>query len=123
MEDDAERSPDAEKYTDALGADTTSIITQVIPQRSLAPEVLPFASSLGPQNLALAALAVAILLVSGELTTSFKPPRITPRLTRVLKVLVLFTKRQSATKGNALLLVGPPDAGKSAILSAVCYPY
>ena len=83
MEDDAERSPDAEKYTDALGADTTSIITQVIPQRSLAPEVLPFASSLGPQNLALAAFAVAILLVSGELTTSFKPPRITPQLTRV----------------------------------------
>ncbi|KAL1663262.1 signal recognition particle receptor beta subunit-domain-containing protein [Schizophyllum commune] len=93
---------DAEKYTDALGADTTSIITQVIPQRSLAPEVLPFASSLGPQNLALAALAVAILLVS---------------------VLVLFTKRRSATKGNALLLVGPPDAGKSAILSALVYKH
>ncbi|KAL1757190.1 signal recognition particle receptor beta subunit-domain-containing protein [Schizophyllum commune] len=67
-----------------------------------APEVLPFASSLGPQNLALAALAVAILLVS---------------------VLVLFTKRRSATKGNALLLVGPPDAGKSAILSALVYKH
>ncbi|KAL1735369.1 signal recognition particle receptor beta subunit-domain-containing protein [Schizophyllum commune] len=67
-----------------------------------ADEVLPFASSLGPQNLALAALAVAILLVS---------------------VLVLFTKRRSATKGNALLLVGPPDAGKSAILSALVYKH
>ncbi|KAL1706881.1 signal recognition particle receptor beta subunit-domain-containing protein [Schizophyllum commune] len=102
MEGNTEGPLDSEKYTDALGADTTSIITQVIPQRSLAPEVLPFASSLGPQNLALAALAVAILLVS---------------------VLVLFTKRRSATKGNALLLVGPPDAGKSAILSALVYKH
>ncbi|KAL1740197.1 signal recognition particle receptor beta subunit-domain-containing protein, partial [Schizophyllum fasciatum] len=64
------------------------------------PEVLPFASALGPQNLAIAAISLVVLLVS---------------------VLVLFTRRRSAARGNALLLVGPPDAGKSAILSALVY--
>ncbi|KAL1740293.1 signal recognition particle receptor beta subunit-domain-containing protein [Schizophyllum fasciatum] len=92
--------PDPWKSTDSGGADSTSIITQVIPERSGAPEVLPFVSALGPQNLAIAAISLVVLLVS---------------------VLVLFTRRRSAARGNALLLVGPPDAGKSAILSALVY--
>ncbi|TRM62587.1 signal recognition particle receptor beta subunit-domain-containing protein [Schizophyllum amplum] len=86
---------------DAQGTDaSTSIITQVIPDRSLAPEVLTLGPPFGAQSFALGALALAVLLVS---------------------VLVLFTKRRSSARGSALLLVGPPDAGKSAILSALVY--
>ncbi|KAJ7775041.1 signal recognition particle receptor beta subunit-domain-containing protein [Mycena metata] len=38
-----------------------------------------------------------------------------------LAVLVFFTRRTSRSTGNLLLLVGPPDAGKTAILSTLAY--
>jgi len=36
-------------------------------------------------------------------------------------IFIVFTKRRSSSRGNALLLVGPPDGGKTAILSTLCY--
>ncbi|KAG6812392.1 hypothetical protein H0H92_003073 [Tricholoma furcatifolium] len=36
-------------------------------------------------------------------------------------LLLEFVKRRSKSKGDALLLVGPPDAGKTAILSTLVY--
>lgn len=45
----------------------------------------------------------------------------TPCLLLILSTPVFaFSKRKSASKGNAVLLVGPSDAGKTAILSSVC---
>src|ERR1700721_101839 len=35
-------------------------------------------------------------------------------------VLILFNRRRSALRGNTLLLVGAPNAGKTAILTTVC---
>ncbi|KAJ7174013.1 P-loop containing nucleoside triphosphate hydrolase protein [Mycena crocata] len=38
-----------------------------------------------------------------------------------LAILVFFTRRKSKATGNLLLLVGPPDGGKTAILSTLAY--
>ncbi|KAJ6623474.1 signal recognition particle receptor beta subunit-domain-containing protein [Mycena sp. CBHHK59/15] len=38
-----------------------------------------------------------------------------------LAILVSFTRRKSRSVGNSLLLVGPPDGGKTAILSTLVY--
>lgn len=39
----------------------------------------------------------------------------------LLAVTIFFNKRRSISKGNSLLLVGPPDGGKTAILSQLAY--
>ncbi|KAJ7172305.1 P-loop containing nucleoside triphosphate hydrolase protein [Mycena filopes] len=52
------------------------------------------------QTLALAALSLAVLCIA---------------------ILVFFTRRASRSTGNLLLLVGPPDGGKTAILSTLAY--
>ncbi|KAG6906096.1 hypothetical protein DXG01_015952 [Tephrocybe rancida] len=39
----------------------------------------------------------------------------------LISIFVIVGKKRSKSRGNALLLVGPPDAGKTAILSALVY--
>ncbi|KAF9246171.1 signal recognition particle receptor beta subunit-domain-containing protein [Melanogaster broomeanus] len=63
------------------------------------PEVAPLIGSLSAQNLALLSLAVTVLLF----------------------VVLSFTRRKSKFRGNALLLVGPPDSGKTAIMSNLAF--
>ncbi|KAF8447562.1 hypothetical protein L210DRAFT_2803493 [Boletus edulis BED1] len=63
------------------------------------PEVLPLVGNLSTTNVALLSLAIALFLL----------------------VVVLYTRGKSKSKGNAVLLVGPPDAGKTAILSNLAY--
>ncbi|KIY43472.1 hypothetical protein FISHEDRAFT_10799, partial [Fistulina hepatica ATCC 64428] len=55
---------------------------------------------LSPQILLVASLSVAVLLVA---------------------VFVILAKRRSSTRGNSLILTGPPDAGKTAIFSTLIY--
>ncbi|KAF9227499.1 hypothetical protein BS17DRAFT_773882 [Gyrodon lividus] len=66
---------------------------------SSTPEVAPLIGSLSAQNLALLSLAVAVLFF----------------------LVVSFTRRKSKSRGNALLLLGPPDSGKTAIMSNLAY--
>ncbi|OCH93396.1 hypothetical protein OBBRIDRAFT_749611 [Obba rivulosa] len=71
-----------------------------VPQPDVTPEVLVPASIFTPQTLLLTSLAFASAL---------------------LLLFVLFARRKSVSKGDALLLVGPPDAGKTTILSTLAY--
>ncbi|RDB22139.1 Signal recognition particle receptor subunit beta [Hypsizygus marmoreus] len=64
------------------------------------PEVIPAAPLLNPQNLAVLAFILALISVA---------------------IFAVFSRRRSKSRGNALLLVGPPDAGKTAILSKLVY--
>lgn len=41
----------------------------------------------------------------------------------VFVVTIFFNKRRSTSKGNSLLLVGPPDGGKTTILSQVSFGF
>ncbi|KIJ69045.1 hypothetical protein HYDPIDRAFT_105614 [Hydnomerulius pinastri MD-312] len=63
------------------------------------PEVAPLIGSLSAQNLVLLSLAATVLFL----------------------LILSFTRRKSRSRGNALLLVGPPDSGKTAILSTLAY--
>ncbi|KAF8843588.1 hypothetical protein BDN67DRAFT_1008776 [Paxillus ammoniavirescens] len=63
------------------------------------PEVAPFIGSLSAQNLALLSLAVTVLLF----------------------IALSFTRGKSKSRGNDLLLLGPPDSGKTAIMSNLAY--
>ncbi|KAF8809019.1 hypothetical protein BYT27DRAFT_7094898 [Phlegmacium glaucopus] len=63
-------------------------------------EVLPLSSPFSPQTLMICAFLIAFFLLA---VTSF------------------LNKRLSTSKGNHLLLVGPPDGGKTAILSQLAY--
>jgi len=64
------------------------------------PQVSPLVSTFSSQAVTIASLALAVLC---------------------LAVFVLLRRRNSASKGNVLLLVGAPDAGKTAILSTLLY--
>ncbi|TFK42300.1 signal recognition particle receptor beta subunit-domain-containing protein [Crucibulum laeve] len=64
------------------------------------PEVLPAVPTFTPQTLAIASFSFAVLFIA---------------------ILVFFNRRKSSSKGNALLLVGPPDAGKTSILFSLVY--
>ncbi|TFY57981.1 hypothetical protein EVJ58_g6694 [Rhodofomes roseus] len=64
------------------------------------PEVLSLATLFTPQFLVLSSLAVAVIL---------------------LAVVAFVSRRKSNLRGDALLLVGPPDAGKTAIFSSLVY--
>ncbi|KAG2157261.1 signal recognition particle receptor beta subunit-domain-containing protein [Suillus clintonianus] len=63
------------------------------------PEVVPFTNGLSPQSLLLLSLA----LVAG------------------LLIVIAFSRRKSRSRGDILLLLGPPDAGKTAILSTFAF--
>ncbi|KAJ7709754.1 signal recognition particle receptor beta subunit-domain-containing protein [Mycena rosella] len=65
-----------------------------------APPAGATTTMLTPQTLTLASLSLAVVC---------------------LAILVFFTRRKSRTTGNLLLLVGPPDGGKTAILSTLVY--
>ncbi|TFK55070.1 hypothetical protein OE88DRAFT_996248 [Heliocybe sulcata] len=69
-------------------------------QPVLSPEVVPALPAMSTQTLAIASFSVAVLL---------------------LAVFVLLVRRKSISRGNAVLIVGPPDAGKTAILSTLVY--
>ncbi|KAF7323164.1 hypothetical protein HMN09_00096800 [Mycena chlorophos] len=64
------------------------------------PEVAPVSATFSPQTLAAASLLFAVV---------------------VLGFVLLCTRRKSRSAGQHLLLVGPPDAGKTAILSSLAY--
>ncbi|KAJ6502381.1 P-loop containing nucleoside triphosphate hydrolase protein [Mycena sanguinolenta] len=80
-----------------MDADTGSTAPQITPE--VAP-VVPATPIFTSQSLAVAALSLAVAF---------------------LAILIFFTRRKSRSKGNLLLLVGPPDAGKTAILSTLVY--
>ncbi|KAF8557282.1 hypothetical protein OG21DRAFT_1505501 [Imleria badia] len=63
------------------------------------PEVSPLVGSISTANFALLSLAIALFFV----------------------VVISYTRGKSKSRGNALLLVGPPDSGKTAILSNLAY--
>ncbi|KAJ8598034.1 hypothetical protein M405DRAFT_802909 [Rhizopogon salebrosus TDB-379] len=66
---------------------------------SVTPEVIPVTNGLSPQTL----LLLSFALVVGLLT------------------VIAFSRRKSRSRGNALLLVGPQDSGKTAIISTLSY--
>ncbi|KZT26385.1 P-loop containing nucleoside triphosphate hydrolase protein [Neolentinus lepideus HHB14362 ss-1] len=69
-------------------------------QPLVSPEVAPVLPPVSTQTLIIASFCVAVLL---------------------LAIAVLFLRRKSTLRGNAVLIVGPPDAGKTAILSTLVY--
>ncbi|KAF7338153.1 p-loop containing nucleoside triphosphate hydrolase protein [Mycena venus] len=80
-----------------MDADTGSSIPQVTPE---VMPVVPTAPLLASQTLTVASLSLAVAC---------------------LAILIFFTRRKSKSNGNLLLFVGPPDAGKTAILSTAMY--
>jgi len=68
-----------------------------IPQKT--PEAFSLVAGFSPQTLGIASFLFAVLCLSA----------------------FYLTKRQSGSKGTALLLLGPPDSGKTAILSTLLY--
>ncbi|KAG2054736.1 hypothetical protein BDR06DRAFT_955035 [Suillus hirtellus] len=66
---------------------------------SVTPEVVPFTNGLSPQSLLLLSLALVVGLL----------------------LVITFSRRKSRSRGTALLLVGPSDAGKTAILSTLAF--
>ncbi|KAG1782651.1 signal recognition particle receptor beta subunit-domain-containing protein [Suillus placidus] len=63
------------------------------------PEVVPFTNGLSPQSLLLLSLALVVGLL----------------------IVIAFSRRKSRSRGTALLLVGPSDAGKTAMLSTLAF--
>ncbi|KAH7929734.1 hypothetical protein BV22DRAFT_1191774 [Leucogyrophana mollusca] len=63
------------------------------------PEVLPLVAGTSTQTLAFGSFVLALTILCA----------------------FLFSRRRSRSRGNALLLVGPPDSGKTAILSTLAY--
>ena len=78
------------------------------------PEVIPLIAMVTSHSLIIGSAVFAVLLLAG---IYFLMHRVLSGLT-VLSVW-LFLNRTSPKRGNHLLLVGPPDAGKTAILSQV----
>lgn len=78
------------------------------------PEVSPLVGSLSAANLGLLSLTIALFLFIGPLHRV----RLIPRETNP-DLVISYTRGKSKSRGNALLLVGPPDSGKTAILSNV----
>ncbi|KAF7967204.1 hypothetical protein HWV62_35119 [Athelia sp. TMB] len=68
------------------------------------PEAYPLVAGFSPQTLGIASFLFAVLCLS------VKSP-----------LVFYLSKRKSGSKGTALLLVGPPDSGKTAILSTLVY--
>ncbi|KAG2756068.1 P-loop containing nucleoside triphosphate hydrolase protein [Suillus brevipes Sb2] len=66
---------------------------------SMTPDVVPFINGLSSESLLLLSLA----LVAG------------------LLIVITFSRRKSRSRGTALLLVGPSDAGKTALLSTLAF--
>ncbi|EPS93312.1 hypothetical protein FOMPIDRAFT_1136422 [Fomitopsis schrenkii] len=67
-----------------------------------APEVLSPASVFTPQVLVASSLAAAVIL---------------------LAIVAIISRKKSTSRGDALLLVGPSDAGKTAIFSTLVYKH
>lgn len=78
------------------------------------PEVSPLVGSLSTANIALLSLAIALFLSVGPSHRVCLNAREADS-----NLVVSFTRGKSKSRGNALLLVGPPDSGKTAILSNV----
>ncbi|KAJ6525625.1 signal recognition particle receptor beta subunit-domain-containing protein [Mycena capillaripes] len=67
---------------------------------SSTPEVMPVVPIFTSQTLIIASLSLAVAC---------------------LAILIFFTRRKSRSSGRLVLLVGPPDAGKTAIFSTLVY--
>ncbi|KAJ7905687.1 P-loop containing nucleoside triphosphate hydrolase protein [Mycena olivaceomarginata] len=80
-----------------MDADSSSSTPQITPEVASVVPATPLFTS---QTLTVASLSLAVVC---------------------LAILVFFTRRKSRSNGNLLLLVGPPDAGKTAILSTLVY--
>lgn len=78
------------------------------------PEVSPLVGSLSTANFALLSLAVALFLLVGAFLRVYLVSREADS-----DIVISFTRRKSKSRGDALLLAGPPDSGKTAILSNV----
>lgn len=78
------------------------------------PEVLPLVGSLSAANLGLLSLAIALFLLIGPFHRVLLIPHEANSDT-----VISYARSKSRSRGNALLLVGPPDSGKTAILSNV----
>lgn len=81
------------------------------------PEVSPLVGSLSAVNLGLLSLAIALFLFIGL----FLRVHLIPHEANS-DLAISYTRGKSKSRGNALLLVGPPDSGKTAILSNVSSP-
>jgi len=69
--------------------------------RGATPEIFPLVpTGIPTQTLTIASLLLAVLF---------------------LAIFFIFNRRKAGSRGNALLFVGPPDAGKTAILSTLVY--
>jgi signal recognition particle receptor subunit beta len=79
---------------------------------SESPHPALISSKFTTQTLALASLSLAIFCIASSYIIHNLCCILTPR-----SVLVFATRRKSRNAGNSLLLVGPPDSGKTAILS------
>ncbi|KAG8217847.1 hypothetical protein J3R82DRAFT_6012 [Butyriboletus roseoflavus] len=81
------------------------------------PEVSPLVGSLSATNLGLLSLAIALFLFVGP----FHRVHLVPREADS-NLVISYSRGKSKSRGSALLLVGPPDSGKTAILSNVSAP-
>jgi hypothetical protein len=80
----------------------------------MTPDVVPFINGLSSESLLLLSLA----LVAGLLIGAFWLTLFWKRFLH--SEVITFSRRKSRSRGTALLLVGPSDAGKTALLSTVC---
>jgi hypothetical protein len=86
------------------------------PVQDPAPEVSPLVTGVSSQTLTFASLSFAVLCLAGS-----RRPFTNCCGVWFLSAFVIFSRRKSGFRGNALLLVGAPDAGKTAILSTVSF--
>ncbi|KAF9532217.1 signal recognition particle receptor beta subunit-domain-containing protein [Crepidotus variabilis] len=75
-------------------------MTDIPSQGSEGPEVIPVTAMFNPQIMMAGSALVALLLIS---------------------FIFLLTRRRTSSKGTALLLVGPPDAGKTSVMSQTAF--
>lgn len=78
------------------------------------PEVVSAVPKFTPLNLTIASFGAAFLFLAGLFHNSLCWSSIKRFL-----VLVILNRRRNKSRGNSLILVGPPDAGKTSILSSV----
>lgn len=81
------------------------------------PEALSPASVFTPQVLVISSLAVAVILLASKHRE--RDSWNTPANAQSCPVVAIISRRKSTSRGDSLLLVGPSDAGKTAIFSTV----
>lgn len=79
------------------------------------PEVLLPSSVFTRQTLVIASLSLGIVLLASQCSSAMSYTM----LAHLSSVFFILTRRRTSARGDAVLLVGPLDAGKTAILSTV----